>query len=78
MLVSCEGLVNTMFLHHHQTDAISQRPVFVLPFAHELHSALKKLRVERHYERTRTGAKTRHERDKINMVGGTRAGIAQF
>jgi len=78
MLVSCEGIVNVMFLHHHKADAIRQRPVFVLPFAHELHTLIQQLRTQRHNERTRTGAQSRHERKKISMVGSTRAGVAQF
>ena len=68
--------MDTAFLHHDKADTIGQRLVFVLPFAHELHTLIKELRTKWHNGRTRTGAKTRHEREKISMVGGTRAGIA--
>jgi hypothetical protein len=78
MSISGEDIMDAMFLYHNKADAISKRPVFILPLTHELHTLIKQLRTQWHNGRARAGAKTRHEREKISMVGRTRAGIPQF
>lgn len=78
MPVRCERLLNSMILHHDKADAICQRPILILPLVHELHSAVKKVRVELDDTHAGTRAKSGYKREKVGMVGRSCASIAQF